>query len=250
MMHLFMTGYIPNSERGLLETKHSGLPGSKFVVFTQNHDQIGNRMLGERLSALIDYETLKLVAGVTFFSPFIPLIFMGEEHGEKNPFLYFTSHEDKGLIRAVQEGRRREFASFADKGEMPDPQSVVTFEKSKPEWESHTSEQQNLFAFYKDIIRIRKNHPVLKSFDRKGIEAKIVNDSNTIILQRKNHGNLITCIMNFEDEPVNILLEDTKWPLFVLLDSSGENWSNSQSQRLADKEIRINAKSFLLLSDV
>jgi maltooligosyltrehalose trehalohydrolase len=226
------------------------LPGSKFVVFMQNHDQIGNRMLGDRLSLLVDTETLKLIAGATFFSPFIPLIFMGEEYGGKNPFLYFTSHEDKGLIRDVLEGRKREFASFAGKGEMPDPQSVETFDKSKLDWGKHRAEQQNLFSFYKEIIRIRKCHPVLKNFDRKEIEAKVSGDNNTIILRRKYGQNIIFCIMNFEDGTVNLQLEDIKKPLFILLNSSGDNWSNSRNLSLVDKQVNLNAKSILLLSDV
>ena len=235
--------------------KTSDLPGSKFVVFTQNHDQIGNRMLGDRLSALVDNETLKLVAGITFFSPFIPLIFMGEEYGEQNPFLYFTSHEDKGLIRAVREGRKREFASFTDKGEMPDPQSVVTFDKSKLKWDLHTTDQQNLFSFYKELIRLHKNHPVLKSFDRKGIKADIVHERNAIVLLREYRNNIIVCIMNFEDEPVNLQLKEIKKPLFVLLKSSGEDWKSPQNDRLQDvraedKKISINAKSILVLSDM
>ena len=230
--------------------KTTGLPGSKFVVFSQNHDQIGNRMLGDRLSVLTDMETLKLVAGAVFFSPFIPLIFMGEEYGEKNPFLYFTSHEDKGLIRDVREGRKREFASFKGKGEMPDPQSVETYKISKLEWARHTIEQQKLFAFYKEIIRLRKGHPVLKCFNRRETEAAVSGDNNTIVLRRQYRENVIVCIMNFESRPIMIQLETIRKPLFVLLNSFGENWSDSQDAILIEKELRIDAKSIILLSDV
>ncbi len=228
----------------------SGLSGSKFIVFTQNHDQTGNRMLGDRFSTLIDFETLKLIAGATLFSPFIPLIFMGEEYGEKNPFLYFTSHKDNGLIRAVREGRKREFTYFPAKERMPDPQSVNTFEKSKLRWDKHSMEQQKLFEFYKEIIRLRKIHPVLKCTDRKGVEAYVIDGNNAIVLLRKYRENMIVCVMNFEDESVSLQLEDTKKSLFILLNSSGENWNNQQSLSLDDKKISIDAKSILLLSDV
>lgn len=230
--------------------KTTGLPGSKFVVFTQNHDQVGNRMLGDRLSGLVDVETLKLVAGISFFSPFVPLIFMGEEYGEKNPFFYFTSHEDKGLIRAVREGRKREFAYFRDKDEMPDPQSVTTFDKSKLNWDERTRDQQNLFSFYKELIRLRQNHAVLKSSDRKGIKAMVYGDSNIIILQRQYLENILVCIMNFEDKTENVLLHEIKKPLFVILNSSGEGWDNNQKNVTVDEKISVNAKSILVLSDM
>ena len=84
----------------------------QLVVFSQNHDQVGNRMLGERLSSLVDFESLKLAAGVVLLSPFIPLLFMGEEYGETAPFLYFISHSDPALIEAVRKGRKEEFKEF------------------------------------------------------------------------------------------------------------------------------------------
>ena len=89
----------------------------------QNHDQIGNRAGGERLSALVDPGSLRLAAAILLLSPYVPLIFMGEEHGETNPFLYFVSHGDPALIEAVREGRRREFAAFVWTGDVPDPQA-------------------------------------------------------------------------------------------------------------------------------
>ena len=84
-----------------------GASGEHFVVFTQNHDQIGNRMNGERLAQLLDFEALKVAAGVLLLSPFLPLIFMGEEYAETSPFQYFVSHQDPGLIEAVRKGRQK-----------------------------------------------------------------------------------------------------------------------------------------------
>src|SRR5206468_2204390 len=82
------------------------IPARQFVVFAQNHDQVGNRMLGERLGCLVGFETLKLAAGIVILSPYIPLLFMGEEYGETAPFQYFTSHTDEQLMEAVRRGRR------------------------------------------------------------------------------------------------------------------------------------------------
>ena len=103
----------------------------QFVVCSQNHDQVGNRMLGDRLSATLSFEQQKLAAGAVLLSPFIPLLFMGEEYGETAPFQYFVSHSDPALIEAVRQGRREEFAAFAWQGEVPDPQDEATFRRSR-----------------------------------------------------------------------------------------------------------------------
>src|SRR5207249_9699778 len=88
------------------------IPGEKLVVFDQNHDQVGNRAQGERLSRLVDLETAKLIAGVILLAPYVPLLFMGEEYGELAPFHYFVSHTDPELVEKVRRGRREEFAAF------------------------------------------------------------------------------------------------------------------------------------------
>src|SRR5579862_2628933 len=135
----------------------SGISKSHFVVCSQNHDQVGNRALGERLSQLVSFEGQKLAAGVTLLSPSVPLLFMGEEYGEISPFLYFTSHGDKDLIEAVRRGRREEFASFGWKHETPDPQAMATFEASALKHELAEQEpHRTLRAFYKKLIELRK----------------------------------------------------------------------------------------------
>jgi len=103
LVNSFNHGYVyngtySNHRKKIFGTSTVGLPGEKFVVFTQNHDQVGNRMLGDRLSNMVDFETLKLAAGAMFVSPFVPMLFMGEEYAEDNPFLYFISHGDKHLV--------------------------------------------------------------------------------------------------------------------------------------------------------
>src|SRR4030043_1289162 len=110
-------------------SKH--LPPSKFVIFSQNHDQVGNRLKGDRLSTLASFEALKLAAGIILLSPNIPLLFMGEEYGEEQPFQYFVSHSDQALIEAVRKGRNEEFVAFQWSAETPDPQDEVTFLRSK-----------------------------------------------------------------------------------------------------------------------
>jgi maltooligosyltrehalose trehalohydrolase len=105
------------------------LPVEQFVVFCQNHDQVGNRAFGDRLPA----RARPLAAFATLLSPFVPMLFMGEEHGERAPFQFFSDHIDRRIADATRDGRRREFAAFAEFAgeEVPDPQDPATFERSK-----------------------------------------------------------------------------------------------------------------------
>ncbi len=136
-----------------------GISSPHFVVCNQNHDQVGNRAAGERLSALVDFEALKLAAGVTLLSPFVPMLFMGEEYGETAPFQYFTSHLDADLVEAVRRGRRDEFKAFGWDGLVPDPQDETTFRRSELQHSLKRQEPHDtLLRFYKKLIRFRKEH--------------------------------------------------------------------------------------------
>jgi maltooligosyltrehalose trehalohydrolase len=128
---LFSAASIPVHRGRPHGTDAADLPGRTFVVCAQNHDQIGNRMMGERLSHLIALDDLKIAAGVLLLSPYVPLLFMGQEYAETSPFLYFVSHSDPGLVEAVRQGRKREFSAFAWRGEVPDAQDEATFMRSK-----------------------------------------------------------------------------------------------------------------------
>lgn len=129
----------------------------RLVVFSQNHDQVGNRPQGERLSALVPREALKLAAGVVLLSPFTPLLFMGEEYGETAPFPYFVSHGDPELLEAVRRGRREEHAALAAAGELPDPGDPATFAASTlnhalKEQEGH----RQMWEYYRELLRLRR----------------------------------------------------------------------------------------------
>jgi maltooligosyltrehalose trehalohydrolase len=240
--------YSPSRKR-TFGNKTTGLPGYKFLVFSQNHDQTGNRLKGDRLTTMVDQETLKLIAGTVFFSPYIPMIFMGEEYGETNPFLYFISHSDNGLIRSVREGRKREFSYLADSADIPDPQSEETFNISKLGWNLN-EQQEDTLAFYKELIRLRRTHIVLKNTERLGTEAEVIKGSNSIVLLRQYQENVVICILNYEKEPVTLELTAPKKPLFILLNSSGKEWKSIQNASLGDKKINVNPRSVMLLSDL
>ena len=149
----------------------AGLPAWKFVVCGQNHDQVGNRALGERLSQLTGFEGLKLAAGTTQLSPFVPLLFMGEEYGDIAPFQYFTSHTDPQIAEAVRQGRREEFEAFEWNSEVPDPQAESTFAASKLR---HSLSQQEphrtLLRFYQMLLRFRREHPFSRTERRTVVE--------------------------------------------------------------------------------
>jgi len=141
----------------------TGLPRERFVVAIQNHDQVGNRATGERLSTLVQPEVQRATAALLLLSPYVPLIFMGDEYGETNPFQYFISHSDDGLVEAVRNGRREEFATFGWGDAVPDPQDEATFrcsvlERSRAEVMPHAG----LLALYRDLLTLRAGHRALR----------------------------------------------------------------------------------------
>jgi maltooligosyltrehalose trehalohydrolase len=165
----------PNHD-GTPRGKPSGhLPSTAFVSFLQNHDQVGNRALGERLILLTDPGKLRAATALLLLTPQIPLLFMGEEEGSRSPFLFFTDFHDE-LADAVREGRRKEFAkfeAFADpeaRERIPDPNALGTFEQSKPQPGPDADEWRGL---YKELIALRRDHivPQLKGATSLGAEA-------------------------------------------------------------------------------
>ena len=148
--------------------RHHGAPshdvsGDHFVIATQNHDQVGNRAAGERLSTLVSFPQQKLAAALLLLSPYVPLIFMGEEYGETHPFQYFVSHGDEQLVESVRTGRKKEFEAFGWGDEVPDPQSEETFQRSKLDWSSREeSPHRELLALYRDLLALRKREPALR----------------------------------------------------------------------------------------
>ncbi|HKQ07443.1 MAG TPA: malto-oligosyltrehalose trehalohydrolase [Blastocatellia bacterium] len=205
------------------------LPGRRLVVFSTNHDQIGNRMLGERLSALISFEAQKLAACAVLLSPYVPLLFMGEEYGEQAPFLYFISHEDEALVAAVRQGRKAEFAAFKWAGEPPDPQGLKTFEASILNWESRRhGQQQTMLAFYTALLRLRKTTPALATLDKANLEARVLS-KRLLMLRRWTAESEIVAVMNFAAEPAPVAAD---WPAGrweKRLDSADAEWAGPGS---------------------
>jgi maltooligosyltrehalose trehalohydrolase len=135
-----------------------GLSGHRFLAYSQNHDQVGNRATGKRLSQMISPGYQKIASALVLTSPFVPMLFMGEEFSASTPFQYFTDHQDEELGRNVSEGRRSEFAAFGWKpDEVPDPQDPQTFQRSKLKWDEVGSGlHAEMLDWYRQLIALRK----------------------------------------------------------------------------------------------
>jgi maltooligosyltrehalose trehalohydrolase len=141
----------------------SDVPADRIVAFVQNHDQVGNRAQGERLSALTTFEQRKLAAALLLLSPYVPVLFMGEEYGELHPFFYFVDHGDSELNQAVRRGREREFAAFGWSTLPPDPAAEDTFQRSRIDpAQAESSPHSELIRLYRDLIRQRRSEPLLR----------------------------------------------------------------------------------------
>ena len=154
-------GWVYAGERSAFRRRRhgndpAGALAERFVVAVQNHDQVGNRARGDRLATLVDAERLKVAAAALLLSPFTPMLFMGEEHGERRPFQYFTSHTDPALIEAVRKGRREEFKEFAWQGDVPDPQAEETFRASVID---RASGSREIRLLYRELLRLRSLLP-------------------------------------------------------------------------------------------
>lgn len=152
-----------------------GIPSERFVFAIQNHDQVGNRMMGERLGRVADFEALKTAAAANLLSPFLPLLWMGEEYDEPAPFPYFVSHTDPELVQAVREGRRREFESFAWAGEPPDPQAESTFDSARLHHALRgRGRHERMYALYCELLRFRSAMSELRGDRAVQVEGDVV----------------------------------------------------------------------------
>jgi maltooligosyltrehalose trehalohydrolase len=184
-------GFVYTGQPSAYRRRRHGVPADEIaawrhVVCVQNHDQIGNRLLGERIASLVSFESLKLAAGALLLSPFLPLLFMGEEWGETAPFLYFVDHSDEDLRRAVRDGRREEFAAFTWQGEAPDPDSPEAFERSRIDpFLRERRPNRALYDLYRELIRLRKTVPALAKGNKRDVEVTALEASSTLLVRRR-----------------------------------------------------------------
>jgi maltooligosyltrehalose trehalohydrolase len=201
-------------------------PFHRLVVSAQNHDQVGNRQLGERLSQLVSFEDLKLAAAVVLLSPCIPLLFMGEEYGETAPFLYFVSHSDPLLVDAVRLGRQKEFAAFEGVGGTPDPQSETTFQRAKLNRGLLEEPKHRLLReFYQELIHLRRTLPALSAMCEENLEVVGFEEEKVVFLRRWQEASQVFAIFNFGTvcSELHLALEKGLWS--KVLDSEDPRWN-------------------------
>lgn len=207
------TGQYSTHRQKFFGSSAEGIPGEKFVVFSQNHDQVGNRMVGERSSILFTPDLQRLMAMAAMVSPFTPLLFMGEEWASQKPFLYFVSHSDPDLIAAVRKGRREEFSDFHGDGEVPDPQDKKTFDNSVLDWtEKDKAAHQRMLLYYQNLIALRKSNTVLRNLKRENIRVNSDLQKGSLILYVEHTKEKLICLFNFSPSTQRFTIpEDEIW---------------------------------------
>ncbi len=205
----FRNSYVYTGQYSMVRKRNFGIDPSgkdyhQFIVFAQNHDQIGNRMLGDRLNTNIPFEAQKLAAAVLLLSPHVPMLFMGEEYGETRPFQFFTSHSDKDLIAAVTEGRREEFASFAWEGEVPDPQSDDTFNNSTLSWDTTSDHAKALTELYRFLIAFRRTRTAMLNTSRDSVTVHTPS-THLLVVERSAKEDKLLLLFNFSEHTVQYI---------------------------------------------
>jgi maltooligosyltrehalose trehalohydrolase len=229
----YREGFIYSGQYSAYRQRRHGRPSTRvganqLVVFAQNHDQVGNRMLGDRLRTIAGFQASKLAAGVVLLSPFIPLLFMGEEYGETAPFQYFVSHSDSALIAATRKGRQEEFAAFAWQGEIPDPQGEATFLRAK--LDRALASQPNsriLQEFYRELIRLRRQYESLRLLSKESTEVSTWISHNVLMLYRWSKEDQICIIFAFASARTSLTLRFPTGRWRKILDSEEVRWGGS-----------------------
>jgi maltooligosyltrehalose trehalohydrolase len=219
------TGQHAPSRRRRHGAPADDVPPSRMVVCSQNHDQVGNRFASDRLAAMITFEGLKLAAGAVILSPFVPLLFMGEEYGEDRPFWYFVSHSDPALVEAVRKGRAEEFAGFTGAGQRPDPQSEATFAASKTDpARGRRGDGRVLRDFYKELLRLRREVPALATLTRDGMDVHHMEDPPLVLTVRRAGDSAGVVVLHFGDRPADVRLPVPPGRWSKRLDSAADRW--------------------------
>ena len=180
----------------------AGIGGDHFIVFNQNHDLPGNRPGGERLSSLVDLPALKLAAAALLLSPYIPLLFMGEEYGERAPFYFFSDYQDATTTNELIRGRREQFATFQFEGEPRDPQEEMVFSESKLHWEEREDERHRpLLDWYRKLIRLRTTHPLLTDLSKRRLRADVAGEKGLVVYRYSADGQRhLVSLFNFSPD--------------------------------------------------
>ena len=205
----YLRGFTYTGEYSNYRQRHHGastedVPASSFVVFSQNHDQVGNRLLSERLISIAGFEAAKMAAASVILSPMIPLLFMGEEWGEDSPFFYFADFEDEALRKLIKEGRHREFLQLNCRRDAADPFLENTFLHSKLKWKYlGENSKKRMLEFYQELITLRKTVPALKHCSFANVEMLVCSDdSKVLVFKRVLRANRLLYFFNFNNSSI------------------------------------------------
>jgi maltooligosyltrehalose trehalohydrolase len=207
---------------------------TRFLGYIQNHDQVGNRALGERLYPLVSERRARIAAAIVLIAPFVPMIFQGEEFGSSSPFQYFTDHEDPEMAAAVSRGRRREFAAFGWPPEaIPDPESIETFNNSKLSWEEvQDPPHSDFLAWYRDLILLRRSEPSLHDAGLYDLTCEFDEDDAWLIIVRGPVS--VFCNLSSRQRSFHLSLTPT-----ILLSSSDDTTCSDGTLHLVHDSIII-----------
>jgi maltooligosyltrehalose trehalohydrolase len=234
--------YAPNRRRRH-GTSSAEVPAERFIVFIQNHDQIGNRMPNDRYVKIFSHEQVKLAVGTVMLSPYLPMLFMGDEYGETAPFEYFLEYDDENLLNAVRKGRVAEFGYLMPQGTTPpDPAAKETFLVSKL---NHALREQGvhrvLLEYHKLLIRLRKSIPALAEPDKLRLEVQGYDRQRVLYLRRWNGDSQIFALLNFNETEQTATLPVPAGTWKLQLDSADPRWN-------ADSDLSKRARTHTLKS--
>ena len=193
------------------------LKGNSFLGFAQNHDQIGNRALGDRSGASLSPGRLRIAAALVLTAPFTPMIFMGEEWGASTPWQYFTDHPEPDLGQAIREGRVREFSRHGWTGDVPDPQALETFTRSRLNWaETAVEPYRSLLAWYRALIALRRHDADLADSGLTATDVAFDEDERWLVVRRGN----VQVVVNLAGKPQHIQLNHPLDTVLLTSDTS------------------------------
>jgi maltooligosyltrehalose trehalohydrolase len=232
---------------------YEGIDRNRLVVCSQNHDQVGNRMMGERLLCLVGQRKQRLAAACVFLSPYLPLIFMGEEFGETAPFLYFVDHTDPELLEAVRRGRKAEFSGFDWQGEPPDPANADTFERSRLSWRLSTSaDGKNLIATYRRLAELSRWIRRHRIFESPEVEAdgSVVKVRGLVQQDGSSSGRPLELqvFLSFSSETRQVWMDASNGPLEIVFDSWEDDGLSENPETIGEGRAEIALRPFQALA--
>ena len=183
-----------------------GLSAHRFLGFIQNHDQVGNRAVGDRLEHIVGMDRAKVAAGIVFTAPLVPLIFQGEEFAASSPFQYFADHDDPVMARSVSEGRLSEFAAFGwDRSVIPDPEEPETFRRSKLNWNQiHEGRHAEMLDWYRRLIHLRRTTPALNDGELRNVNVSFDEERRWLVMNRGGEQTPVKILCNLGETTIDL----------------------------------------------